>query len=145
MHIPEKRSLLIVDDEKINILTFKHILGDEYTIFSAKNGQEAIEVAKKHLPDLILMDILMPDMNGYEVLALIKSIKEISEIPVIFITGLTNVEDEERGLNLGAVDYITKPFSPSIVKLRVRNQIQMLNMAKIIKHKEEAESADSEA
>ena len=144
MHIPEKKSLLIVDDEKINILTFKHILGDEYTIYSAKNGQEAIEIAKKHLPDLILLDILMPDMNGYEVLTLIKTIKELAEIPVIFITGLTHTEDEERGLNMGAVDYITKPFNPAIVKLRVRNQIQMLNMAKMIKQKEENEPTDKD-
>lgn len=139
----EKRSLLIVDDEKINVLTFKHILGDEYTIYTAKNGQEAIEAAKKYLPDIILLDILMPDMNGYEVLASMKNIKEISEIPVIFVTGLTHIEDEERGLNLGAADYITKPFSPAIVKLRVKNQIQILNLLKMVKQKEESESGET--
>ena len=124
----EKNSLLIVDDEKINLLTLKQILGDEYTIYTAKNGQEAIESAKKHLPDLILLDILMPDMNGYEVLTIVKSTKETSEIQVIFVTGLSYDEDQERGLNLGAADYITKPFNPAIVKLRVRNQIQMINL-----------------
>jgi CheY-like chemotaxis protein len=139
MSNPEKNSLLIVDDEKINILTFKHILGDEYIIYTAKNGHEAIETAKKHLPDVILLDILMPDMNGYEVLELMKGIKEISEIPVIFVTGLTNVEDEEKGLNLGAADYITKPFNPAIVKLRVRNQIHILNLIKMVKQKERKE------
>ena len=139
MSSSEKRSILIVDDEKINILTFKHILGDEYIIHTAKNGQEAIETAKTHLPDLILLDILMPDMNGYEVLEQMKGIKELSEIPVIFITGLTHTGDEERGLNLGAVDYITKPFNPAIVKLRIRNQMQMLHMARVIRQKEENE------
>jgi DNA-binding response OmpR family regulator len=72
-----------------------------------------------------------------------KDIKEISKIPVIFVTGLTHIEDEERGLNLGAADYITKPFSPAIVKLRVRNQIQMLNLIKMLKQKEESTSSEA--
>ena len=120
----KKNSVLIVDDEKANIITLTHILSPEYTIYASKNGHDAIELANKHLPDVILLDIIMPEMDGYEVLSLLKSKKETREIPVIFITGLAAAEDEEKGLGLGAADYIPKPLKPAIVKLRVHNQIQ---------------------
>ena len=128
----DKSSVLIVDDENANIVTLTHILSPEYKIYAAKNGQDAIEIAQEYLPDVILLDILMPEMDGYEVLSLLKNTEEIQSIPVIFVTGLANAAHEERGLGIGAADYITKPFSPAIVKLRVRNQIQMLNQIKMI-------------
>lgn len=114
--------------KKINLVTLTHILSPEYTVYTANNGRYAVTLAKENLPDVILLDILMPDMDGYEVLSLLKSDEATEEIPVIFVTGLGNNEDEERGLNLGAADYITKPFNPAIVKLRVRNLIKMLNL-----------------
>jgi len=134
MIAPKKNSVLIVDDEKSNIIALTHILGSEYTIHFAKNGTDAIELAEKFLPDVILLDILMPGMDGYEVIARLKKGAKTDEIPVIFITGLTGEKEEEKGLSLGAVDYISKPFSPAVVKLRVRNQMQMLNQIRLIKY-----------
>ena len=123
----EKNSLLIVDDEKYNIVALNQILSPEYTVYAAKSGQDAIEIANEHLPDVILLDILMPEMDGYEVIAALKSSPKTRDIPVIFITGLSDAPDEEKGLHLGAADYISKPFSTAIVKLRIKNQIQTLN------------------
>jgi diguanylate cyclase (GGDEF)-like protein len=128
----KKNTLLIVDDENANFKVLAHILGQEYTIFTATNGASAIEKAREFLPDLILLDILMPDMDGYATMAKIKSFEDIRKIPVIFITGLDSDEDEEKGLSLDAADYITKPFSAKIVKLRVRNQIQIVNQMRTI-------------
>jgi len=127
-----KKSVLVVDDESSNIMALTHILGSEYTIYAAKNGQNALAAAEKHLPDLVLLDILMPDMDGYAVMAALKNIERTKKIPVIFVTGLNNAGDEERGLALGAADYIIKPFSPAIVKLRVHNQMQMLDQLRTI-------------
>jgi len=123
----KKNTLLIVDDENANLKVLTHILGSEYTIFTATNGTSAIEKAKEFLPDLILLDILMPEMDGYATLGELKKNEATKKIPVIFITGLDSDEDEEKGLSLEAADYITKPFSATIVKLRVRNQIQIVN------------------
>ena len=128
----KKNSVLIVDDENLNIAALSHILSPIYTVYAAKNGQNAIKAAEKHLPDIILLDIIMPVMNGYAVIYALKSSEKTRDIPVMFITGLGNIDDEEKGLALGAADYIYKPFSPAIVKLRVRNQIEMLNQLRMI-------------
>jgi diguanylate cyclase (GGDEF)-like protein len=133
MESTEKSSVLIVDDEATNIITLTHILGSEYTIYAAKNGHDAIEIAGKHIPDVILLDILMPVMDGYEVFSILKKSKKTQEIPIIFVTGLVSVENEEAGLKLGAADYITKPFHSAIVKLRVRNQIQIVKQISVIR------------
>ena len=127
-----KKSILVVDDESSNIMALTHILGPDYTIYAAKNGQNAIATAEKHLPDLILLDILMPDMNGYAVITALKNRERTKRVPVIFITGLSNAGDEEKGLALGGADYITKPFSPAIVRLRVQNQMLMLDQLRTI-------------
>jgi diguanylate cyclase (GGDEF)-like protein len=107
-------------------------LGKDYTIYTATNGINAIAKAKDYNPDLILLDILMPEMDGYQTLSEIKKCEEIRRIPVVFITGLDSDEDEEKGLSLEAADYITKPFSAMIVKLRIRNQIQIVNQLRTI-------------
>ena len=122
----KQSSVLIVDDESININALSEILSPEYTIYIEKNGRYAAESAAKLLPDVILLDIIMPEMNGYEVLTALKHTEKTKNIPVIFITGLDDDEAEEKGLALGAVDYIHKPFSPAIVKLRLKNQINIL-------------------
>ena len=127
-----RSSVLIVDDESVNIKILAHILGSEYKIITATSGMDAIKTAKEKSPDIILMDIMMPDMDGYQTLSLIKKNEDICKIPVIFITGLDSDEDEEKGLSLEAADYITKPFSSSVVKLRVRNQIKMLQQMRTI-------------
>jgi diguanylate cyclase (GGDEF)-like protein len=129
----DKNSVLIVDDEKANIIALAHILSPEYTVYAANNGRYAITLAGRHLPDIILLDILMPEMDGYEVLSILRNDEKTREIPVIFVTGLGSSDDEERGLDLGAADYISKPFSSAIVKLRVRNLIQNLNLIDTVK------------
>lgn len=141
--IAKKRgSVLIVDDENLNILAFKQILGSEYTIYAVKSGQQALETAEKLLPDVILLDILMPDIDGYEVITQLKNSPKTKDIPVIFITGLSSAEDEEKGLTLGAADYIIKPFNPAIVKLRLQNQIKILEQLRTIEQlSEEAQAA----
>lgn len=121
-----KPTILIVDDMAANIAILSDLLKDDYRIKVAKSGKKALEIAKgKEKPDLILLDIEMPEMDGYEVCKELKSSSESSNIPVVFITAKNDVKDEEYGLNLGAVDYISKPFHPTIVKIRVRNHIAL--------------------
>jgi len=122
----KKNSVLIVDDERGNISSLKSILGDEYTIYASTNGRDAIETAEEFIPDIILLDVLMPEMDGYDVIAAFKKSERTHDIPVIFITGLDGTNAEIKGLALGAVDYILKPFHPAIVKLRVQHQIQLV-------------------
>jgi PleD family two-component response regulator len=120
-----KQSILVVDDEPINIEILGNALRKTYKILVAINGQEALEVALKAIPDLILLDIIMPGMGGYDVCQSLKENPLLKDIPVIFITALDNESQETLGLKLGAVDYITKPFNTAIVKLRVKNQLQL--------------------
>ena len=121
-----KKSILVIDDEKANIITLTHILSEEFTIYAAKNGKDGIELAEQYLPDVILLDIRMPDMDGYKVFSALKASDKTREIPVIFVTALSKAGDEEKGLAMGVADYIIKPFSATVVKLRVRNQIKIL-------------------
>jgi len=134
MENEQKNSVLIVDDEMSDLIVLTRILGSDYTLYTAKNGANAIEKAIEFRPDLILLDIVMPEMDGYEVLAVLKKTEETRKIPIVFITGLSSSEDEEKGLALDAADYISKPFSAKIVKLRVRNQIQIINQLRTIEH-----------
>jgi diguanylate cyclase (GGDEF)-like protein len=127
-----RNSILIVDDDKLNLKVLTNILHAEYTIYTAKDGQAALEMAEEYSPDLILLDIIMPGMDGYEVLAVLKKSEKLRETPVIFITGLDSTADEEKGLTMGAVDYISKPFNPVITTLRVRHQIRIVNQIRII-------------
>jgi diguanylate cyclase (GGDEF)-like protein len=129
-----KNSLLIVDDEEINLTVLTYILSPYYTIYTATNGANALEKAHEYMPDLVLLDILMPEMDGYETLAELRKNEKTQDIPVIFITGLDSIEDEEKGLSHNAADYISKPFSAAIVKLRIRNQIQIINQFRTINH-----------
>ena len=128
MYNENKNSILIVDDEAINIDALTHILHKQYTIYAAKNGNDAIVAATKMMPDVVLLDIIMPQMDGYEVFALLKNSERTRDIPVIFITGLNDSENEGKGLELGAADYIRKPFDWTVVKHRIRNQVQLVNL-----------------
>jgi len=134
----KQNSVLVVDDENSNIMALTHILGPDYTVYAAKSGPNAIAAAEKYLPDVILLDIIMPEMDGYAVLSALKTNERTQNIPVIFITGLSNPDDEEKGLSLGADDYISKPFGAAIVKLRVANQIKIINQTRLIIKKETA-------
>ena len=128
----KKNSILIVDDESVNIISLSHILSNKYTIFSTRSGQEAVYIAKEHSPDVILLDVLMPDMDGFETFAALKTLENIKNIPIIFITGLNDTNSEKKGLELGAFDYITKPFNSDVVLLRVQNQLKILNHTRAI-------------
>ena len=125
-------TLLIVDDEKQNRLLLTELFGTTYKIIQAKNGVQALEKARQHRPDLILLDVLMPEMDGMAVLRELKRDDATRLIPVIFITALDSATDEENGLNLGAVDYISKPFHPPIVRVRVRNQLQLVHQQRLL-------------
>jgi len=127
-------TILITDDAKSNLEALSGILSPMYNILISRSGPRAIELAKEHKPDLILLDVLMPEMSGFEVIAKLKESDGTEKIPVIFITGLTSTEDEERGFFLGAVDYITKPFNKSIVKARVNTHIKIVDQMRTIEH-----------
>ena len=122
--------ILIVDDARENVRILASILKDLATISFSLGGQDALVKASTTLPDLILLDIEMPDMNGHEVITRLKDDPRTALIPVIFVTSHSDVEDEEAGLNLGAIDYITKPFNPAIIRVRVRNQLMLRTYAK---------------
>jgi diguanylate cyclase (GGDEF)-like protein len=118
--------LLIVDDEKINLDTMVGLLGPHYKTVVALNGEQALKRLKRPpLPDLILLDVVMPDMDGYEVCRIIKEDPATRHIPVIFITGKNEEQDEAKGFQAGAVDYISKPFSPIIGLARVSTHIEL--------------------
>jgi diguanylate cyclase (GGDEF)-like protein len=124
--------ILIIDDETSNLMVLNSLLSPDYTIFTAKNGSEGIDRARTAQPDLILLDIVMPGMSGFEVLKTLKASEETGHIPVIIITGLDSEEDEERGFLLGAVDYIGKPFKNAIVKARVKTHMQIVRQIRTI-------------
>ena len=119
-----KAKILVVDDTKTNIEVLENVLMDHYDVFVSKNGKKAIEIAEKVLPDLILLDVMMPEMNGYETMRAMKGIDSLKNIPVFFLTAKSDNESEQIGLDLGAVDYIGKPFNPQLVLLRVKNQLE---------------------
>jgi len=118
--------ILIVDDEPVNIQLLCEIVKQDYEVIVATNGREALRLATSEKPpDLILLDIMMPEIDGYEVCRRLKANPATQKIPVIFITAMSEDEDENLGLKLGAVDYITKPISPMVVQSRVNTQMEM--------------------
>ncbi len=117
-------SLLVVDDEKTNLMMLHNILHPEYNLLTATSGEEALSRAVEYRPDLILLDIILPDINGFDVLLQLKQLSETRNIPVIIISGLNSEGAEEKGFFFGAVDYITKPFKNAIVKARVQTHLQ---------------------
>lgn len=122
----EKQTVLIVDDSSSNIKTLGEIIRSECNIIFARRGKDALTLAQKMRPDLILLDVMMPEMDGYEVCARLKENKFTEMIPVIFVTSLDSEDDEQKGLELGAIDYIIKPFHPSIVRMRIRNHLELV-------------------
>ncbi|WP_374833780.1 diguanylate cyclase [Paenochrobactrum pullorum] len=117
--------ILIVDDEVTNIEIMNAVLEDTYEICFATSGEQALEVARNVLPDLILLDVMMPGIDGYDVCERIKSERLLADVPVIFTTGLTDEDAEVRGLSLGAIDYITKPIQPVVLRARVANHVEL--------------------
>ena len=130
MNQPPKRLpvILAVDDESTNLQLLRQILQDRHSLLFAKDGPRALELAAKEQPDLILLDVMMPDMTGYEVCRRLKADPATAGIPVIFVTALTDSTDEVDGFEAGAVDYITKPVSPAVVKARVRLHLSLVRL-----------------
>ena len=124
-------TILIVDDEPQNLAAMRQILSGEHRLVFARNGVEAIAAAFKHKPSLILLDIRMPDMDGYEVCRALKADGRTESIPIIFVTGLSEVGDEAAGFAVGAVDYIVKPVSPAIVSARVRTHLSLVRVSRL--------------
>lgn len=123
--VVEKRSVLIVDDTPENIDVLRGILADRYAIRAATNGELALRIATSQKPGLILLDVMMPGMDGYEVCRRLKSDPGTASIPVIFVTAKTETEDEQTGFDAGAVDYITKPVNPALVIARVDTHLAL--------------------
>ncbi|MFO8031870.1 MAG: diguanylate cyclase [Desulfohalobiaceae bacterium] len=122
----EKNVVLIVDDQPANIHALAKLIRDEYQIQAATSGAKALEIARgEHPPDLILLDVMMPEMDGYELCRRLKADEQTNTIPVIFVTARDSAQDEEMGFSLGAVDYISKPFNPTIVRARVKNHMNL--------------------
>jgi diguanylate cyclase (GGDEF)-like protein len=129
-----KPKVLLVDDTKTNILILTNALAADCEIIAATSGKEALELAAAETPDLILLDILMPEMDGYAVCRELKSNPLTKPIPVIFITAMGEEENEAKGLEIGAIDYITKPFNPLIVKVRVKNHLDLKKYRDYLEH-----------
>ena len=124
--LSKQQTILIVDDAKENINVLAELLKSKFKIRATTSGQKAIKIAfSDNPPDLILLDVMMPEMDGYEVCKILKASSQTRNIPIIFITGKTSEEDEIYGFNLGATDYIIKPFSPVIVKARVNTHAEL--------------------
>ncbi len=126
----DKPRILIVDDQKANLKILTELLNQEADISLAKSGAQAIDKSLKLLPDLILLDIVMPDMDGFETLKKLREIEVLKEVPIIFITGLDTADNEIYGLDLGAHDYIRKPFNPSVVKSRISTHLKVIKQTK---------------
>lgn len=129
-----KPTILVVDDTPDNLALMNDLLKDLYRVKVANRGKIAIQIASSDTPpDLILLDIMMPEMDGYEVCRLIKANPKTADIPIIFLTALADIENEKKGLELGAVDYVTKPISPFIFLARIKNHLALKSMADFLR------------
>jgi putative two-component system response regulator len=122
----EKQSLLLVDDEPTNLRVLRTVLQEHYRLLFAKSGEEALQLVQKEQPDLILLDVMMPGLTGFDVCAQLKANPLTRAIPVIFVTALKDEMDETKGFEVGAVDYITKPISPAVVRARVKTHLSLV-------------------
>lgn len=129
----ERQKILVVDDERINRKLLSELLEEHHDVVVAKSGEQALERMQTDTGiDLILLDVMMPGMSGHDVLRRLKGNDATKDVPVIFITSLNSVDDEEIGLDLGAADYIIKPFHPGIVRLRVENHLRFVRQRKML-------------
>ena len=139
----EKPVVLVVDDTPDNIVLLSNVLRDRYRVKVANSGERGLQVATKGAPpDLILLDVMMPEMDGYEVCRRLKSEAATRDIPIIFLTARSDEEDEKHGLELGAVDYITKPINPAIVLTRIETQLHLKAAADFLKNKNDILAAE---
>lgn len=134
-----KSKILIVDDCRLNLQVLHDILSTDYEVVMAASGKEALAIVASSSIDLILLNVIMPEMDGYEVCKQLKSNPDTQNIPVIFVTAMNHIEDEEKGLEIGAIDYIHKPFNESIVRMRINNHLKLKKYRDIL---EKASSVD---
>jgi putative two-component system response regulator len=122
--------IMLIDDDEMCLNMGMEILKNKYTVYPVPSGEQALQILKKVIPDLILLDIEMPVMNGYEVIKKLKRGDETKDIPVIFLTSHTDPGNELDGLSMGAIDYITKPFSPLLLVQRIENHLSITSQKK---------------
>lgn len=142
---PQKPYILIVDDIRANIQMLEEYLRDDYVLKTADCGEDALEIATAApFPDLILLDVMMPGISGYQVLETLKQNPDTRHVPVIFVTSRNEEEEEEKGFALGAVDYVIKPYKPAIVKSRIRTQLELKRYRDSLEHLVRERTADLE-
>ena len=130
----KKHAVLIVDDTPTNIKVLMETLKEDYRIVAAVNGERALQLAASEpIPDIILLDVMMPEMDGYEVCSRLKADAKTRDIPIIFVTAMSDTQDETKGLGLGAVDYVTKPISPPVVLARVKNHLELKRARELLR------------
>lgn len=125
--------VMVVDDSEINVVLIRENLQNDYDVFTAQNGHDAIAQLEEHNPDLILLDVMMPDLNGFEVCIMIKKDERYADVPIIFLTSLDTQEGALRGLDAGGIDYLTKPVNFDLLKLRVRNHLALRERNQLVK------------
>lgn len=140
----DKQSILVVDDTPLNIAVLTGMLEDQYSILAASNGEEALAIVEQTPPDLILLDIMMPGMSGYEVCRVLKSRADTVDIPVIFVSALTEASDERLGFDAGAVDYVTKPVKIDLVRARVKTHLALANQQRACREMVKARTRELE-
>lgn len=133
LDLGRKQRILIVEDVRLNAQILLNVLKDEYDLRLASNGLEALEMVKEQMPDLILLDIIMPEMDGYAVCAELQADPNTRDIPILFLTALEGDKNEAYGIELGAMDYIRKPFNVPVVKAKIRNHLELKRYKDILK------------
>jgi diguanylate cyclase (GGDEF)-like protein len=127
-----RQRILIVDDAMTNIMALEELLKGDYDVSYVTRSEEGLEACRTLRPDLVLLDVVMPGIDGFEVCARLKRDPETRDIPVVFVTARADIADETRGLEAGAIDFITKPFSPPIVRARVRNHLELARQRNLL-------------
>lgn len=125
--------ILVVDDDPTNVQWLEGVLRQEYRVLVAENGDQALNRAKEELPDLILLEVMLPDLNGCEVARLLKADRELAALPIILLSAINSPEAEAEGLEAGAIDYLVRPVDPGLLLLRVRNHLQLKRQNDLIR------------